>query len=147
MEKSSIYLGADHAGFEAKQFLGAFLREQGYNVTDLGTFSADPFDYPDIAREVGEKVAHNPGSFGILICGSGVGVCIAANKIKGIRAAMANTVVLAEGARQHNDANVLTLGARDTAMDLMKEIALKFLMTAASTEERHVRRVEKLNDM
>lgn len=147
MKVSRVYIGADHAGYTAKSELAAFLREQGYEVTDLGTFSEEPFDYPDISREVGEKVVKNDNSRGILLCGSGVGVAIAANKVHGIRATLANSVELAKGAREHNDANVVTMGARMTEMSLIKEIAIAFLTTEASTEERHKRRVQKMKDM
>jgi len=146
MEKVSIYMGADHAGFEVKGQLRDYLETEGYNVIDLGVFTNDPADYPDIAREVGEKVLEVKDSFGILLCGSGVGVCIAANKLKGIRAAFANTEDLADTSRRHNNANVLTIGARSTDFELIKKIANKFLTTSfEADQERHVRRVEKLD--
>ncbi|PIR55458.1 ribose 5-phosphate isomerase B [Candidatus Peregrinibacteria bacterium CG10_big_fil_rev_8_21_14_0_10_36_19] len=146
MEKVSVYMGADHAGFEVKGKLRDYLESEGYNVIDLGIFTDDPADYPDIAREVGEKVLEVKGSFGILLCGSGVGVCMAANHLKGIRAAFANTEDLADTSRRHNNANVLTLGARNTDFELIKKITIKFLTTAfEADQERHVRRVEKLD--
>lgn len=148
-EKVRVYLGSDHAGFEGdgvKAKLNAYLESEGYKVTDLGCFSAVACDYPDIAREVAEKVAEVPGSFGILICGSGVGMEMAANKVKGIRAVVATDEALAEISRVHNDANVLALGSRLLDLEKMKKIADKFLTTKfESTEERRVRRVEKLN--
>jgi ribose 5-phosphate isomerase B len=145
-EVVNIYMGADHAGFEVKGKLKDFLEEQGYHVTDLGVFNDDPADYPDISREVSEKVVEVPGSFGILLCGSGVGMCIVANKLNGIRAAFANTEDLADTARRHNNANVLTLGARNTDFELIKKIALKFMTTKfEADQERHVRRVEKID--
>ncbi len=147
-EKTAIYLGGDHAGFEAKGKLKAFLDAEGYHTTDLGTFSEDSIDYPDIAREVGEKVIENEDSFGILLCGSGVGVCMAANKVRGVRAASANNLELAEMARKHNNANILTMGARMISQDDLNKIALKFLTTAFEKDhERHVRRVKKLTEM
>ncbi len=147
-EKISVYLGGDHAAFEAKGKLKEFLEAEGYHVTDLGTFSEDSIDYPDIAREVGEKVLEHDGAFGILLCGSGVGVCMAANKVRGVRAALANTEELAEMSRKHNNANVLTMGARTTNQDDLNKIALKFLTTAFEKDhERHVRRVKKLTEM
>lgn len=148
MEKVQIYLGADHAGYEVKNVLHKFLEENGFHATDLGVFTDDPADYPDIAREVAEKVVSVPGSFGLLVCGSGVGVCMAANKLKGARAAYANNEELAESARVHNDANILTVGARNTDLELIKKIALKFLGSKfEADQERRVRRVNKLNEL
>ena len=147
-EKIAIYLGGDHAGFEVKAKLKEFLESKGYHVIDLGTFSEDSIDYPDISREVGEKVVENKDSFGILLCGSGVGVCMAANKVRGIRAVSANNEELAEMSRKHNNANILTMGARMTSQEEMNKIALKFLTTAFEKDhERHVRRVKKLTEM
>ena len=150
-EKVRIYLGSDHAGFESggiKAQLKEYLDGEGYAVTDLGSFSPEACDYPDIAREVAEKVSEVPGAFGILICGSGVGMEIAANKVKGIRAVVVSDEALAETSRVHNDANVLTMGSRLTDLETMKKIANKFLTTEfESGEERRVRRVEKLNAM
>ena len=146
--KIAIYLGGDHAAVDAKKELNDFLEAEGYKVTDLGTFSTDSIDYPDISREVGEKVVENKNSFGILLCGSGVGVCMAANKVRGIRAAFANNLELAEMSRKHNNANVITMGARMTSQEDMNQIALKFLTTEFEKEhERHVRRVKKLTEM
>lgn len=147
-EKKLIFVGSDHAGFKAKEELKDSLDKGHYAVTDLGCFNEEPFDYPDIAREVGEKVSEHPGAFGVLICGSGIGVAMAANKIHGIRAAQAMSEDVAKMAREHNDANILTMGARITDVDLMKKITEKFLTTEFEKgEERRVRRVEKLNNM
>ena len=146
--KKRIYIGADHAGFEAKDAIKEYLEGKGLEVIDLGCFSEDPCDYPDIGREIGEKVAENIGSFGVAICGSGVGVTIAANKMPGIRAALVVDDYFAEQARQHNDANVIGLAARYSKIDDMKRYVDKFLDTEfESGEERRVRRVEKLNTM
>ena len=147
-EKIAVYLGGDHAGFEAKGKLKEFLETEGYHVTDLGTFSEDSIDYPDISREVGEKVIEHEDAFGILLCGSGVGVCMAANKVRGVRAALANNEELAEMSRKHNNANILTMGSRLTSQEDLNKIALKFLTTAFEKDhERHVRRVKKLTEM
>lgn len=147
-KKQVVFMGSDHAGFQVKSKLHEFLKGKGFDVSDLGCFSEDTCDYPDIAREVGEKVMEHPDAFGILICGSGVGVAMAANKIKGVRAAMANNEELAELSRRHNNANVLTMGARTTDQAEMEKITMKFLETAfESDQERHVRRVEKINNM
>ena len=145
-EKTVIYIGSDHAGFKIKGDLLAFLREQDYEVTDLGCFSEEPCDYPDIAREVGEKVLERAGSYGILLCGTGAGVSMAANRLKGIRAVLGANEDLAEMGRRHNDANVLTMGARTTDLAAMKKIALKFLTTPFAGEERHIRRTQKMDE-
>lgn len=144
-EKQIVYIGSDHAGWKAKNELRDFLVKEGYAATDLGCFSEEPCDYPDIAREVGEKISENSGTFGILICGTGIGMSIAANKIKGVRAALAVSEEMAELARKHNNANVLAMGARIIDVELMKKIALKFLKTEFDKdEERHVKRVAKI---
>jgi ribose 5-phosphate isomerase B len=147
MNGKKIYIGSDHAGFVAKKEVDAYLEEKGFDVIDLGVFNEDPYDYPDIAREVAEKVAHHEGCMGVLICGSGLGVCIAANKVKGVRAALVTDEYLAKAAREHNDANIIALGARHTDMPTIKKALDIFLETAPSQVERHVRRVQKLNDM
>ncbi len=144
-EKQVLYIGSDHAGFEKKGELLKFLKEQNYEVTDLGCFTEDSCDYPDIAREVAEKVSEREGSFGILLCGTGEGMAMAANKLEGIRAAVVTSMELAEMSRRHNDANVLTMGARTTDMKLMKDMTMKFLTTPFENEERHKRRVEKID--
>lgn len=143
-KKQIIYMGSDHAGFEAKNKLKKFLESKGYDITDLGSFTEKPSDYPDIAREVGEKVSEHKESFGIIICGTGIGVAMAANKVRGIRAAQANNEHYAEMARRHNDANILTMGGRTTDFEDMKKIAMKFLNTDFEDKERHVRRVNKI---
>lgn len=140
-----VYIGADHAGYEFKNELKPFLDESGFSVTDLGCFSEASCDYPDIAREVSEKVLETEGAFGILICGTGIGMSMAANKLHGIRAALCTDESMAELARKHNDANVLALGSRTTDVEKMKKICLAFLNTEFEAgEERHVRRVEKI---
>ncbi|MDA1060825.1 MAG: ribose 5-phosphate isomerase B [bacterium] len=147
-KKKLVFIGSDHGGFNAKKELVPFLKESGFDVTDLGCFTDEPCDYPDVAREVAEKAMEHPEAFGILLCGSGIGVSIAANKVQGVRAALANSEELAELARKHNNANVLCLGARLTTVPDMKKIVIKFMNTGfENTEERHARRVQKLNDM
>lgn len=141
-----VYIGSDHAGFDVKNELKSFLGENKFDITDLGCFSTDSVDYPDIAREVSEKVLETEGSFGILICGTGVGMSMAANKLRGIRAAVVESEKVAEMTRRHNDANVLAMGSRIIGIEEMKKIALKFLKTDfEKEEERHVRRVEKID--
>ena len=146
-DKPIVFIGSDHAGYEAKTALKSFIESLGFAVTDLGAFDANPIDYPDVAREVGEKVLEHAkaGAMGVLICGTGIGMSMAANKLKGVRAALCTDEKLAGMARQHNDANVLAVGARTTDLELMKKITEKFLTTPFESEERHVRRVEKMD--
>lgn len=145
-KKQLVFIGSDHAGFKAKEELKPYLQGKGFEVTDLGCFSEEPVDYPDVAREVGEKVVEHRDAFGVLICGSGIGVCMAVNKFKEVRAVNAITEQQAEMSRQHNNANVLTMGARLMDTALMKKVVDKFFATGFENDvERHVRRVEKLS--
>lgn len=138
-----IAIGADHAGFELKETLIDFLKNQGHDLHDFGTHSADSVDYPDFAHPVSNAVADNEATLGILICGSANGVAMSANKHKDIRAAICWNVELAELARQHNDANILCLPARFIGTELAKEIADKFLKEGFEGG-RHQRRVDKI---
>lgn len=151
IEKQLVYIGSDHAGYEQKAEIKNYLLEQGYAVTDLGGFDNNSIDYPDIAREVSEKVLETQGSFGILLCGTGIGMSIAANKLRGIRAALCNDENMAEMSRKHNDANVMTMGARTTDVDVMKKMVDKFLTTKFEGSEpggeRHANRVQKMVDI
>lgn len=142
----NLYIGSDHAGYSMKNSLKEYLGGKGHDVVDLGAFSEDSVDYPDIAREVCEKVLENPGAFGVLICGTGIGMQMTANKLRGIRATVATSENMAEMARRHNDANVITLGGRTTDLELVKKIVDKFLATSFENEERHVRRVKKIDE-
>lgn len=142
-----VYIGSDHAGYRMKEVLKRHLEDKGIEFIDFGAFSEDSVDYPDIAREVGEKVGENGGSMGVLICGTGIGMSIAANKMKGVRAALCTTVEMAEKAREHNNANTLVLGSRIIEEDLAMQILDAFLDGEFSTEDRHHRRVDKLNEM
>lgn len=142
-----IYIGSDHAGYELKETLQNYLKEKGHSVLDLGVFTdVNKADYPDIAREVSEKVIENEGSRGVLICGSGIGMSIAANKVKGIRAANAYDVTSAELSRKHNNANVVTLGERLIGPDVAKEILDTFLGTEFEGG-RHEGRVNKITEL
>ena len=138
-----IAVGADHAGYAAKEEVMGWLRDWGHEVDDLGTHGPEPVDYPLYAARVAAQVAGRRDDLGILVCGSGIGVCIAANKVPGIRAAYATDTYSAKMARAHNDANVLCLGARVTGPELMKELVSAFL--ASSFEGgRHQRRIEQI---
>jgi ribose 5-phosphate isomerase B len=138
-----IAVGADHAGWSLKEPLVAFLIEQGWDVEDFGTFMAESVDYPDFAAKVAGAVARGDADRGLLLCGSGQGMCMTANKVVGVRAALAHDVVSARLAREHNDANVLTMGARFVAKPLAEEILLVFLSTNFAGG-RHQRRIEKI---
>jgi ribose 5-phosphate isomerase B len=138
-----IAIGCDHRGFGLKELVISFLHKAGYSYRDFGCYSTEPVDYPDIAQKVGEAVASGNFDQGILICNTGIGMCIAANKIKGIRAALCHNVLAAQRARQHNDANVLCLGGEDADTDLALEIVKTFLTTDFEGG-RHARRVDKI---
>ena len=141
-----IAIGSDHAGYELKEKLKSFLIKEGYEVEDFGTDSNEPADYPDFAKRVSEAVLGDC-EFGILICGSGIGMSIAANKFPGIRAALCTSPELAKASREHNNANILTLGARFTEEDPAKKIVKTFLETEFTGEERHVRRLKKISEL
>lgn len=141
----AIYFGSDHAGYGLKNELRDHLQSKGQEVVDLGTFEAETkVDYPDIAREVAEKVHANPGSAGVLICGTGIGVSIAANKVKGIRAANVHDVTEAKYSRLHNDANIVTLGARTMGVETAKEVVDTFFGTTFEGG-RHEARIAKIS--
>lgn len=141
-----IALGSDHAGFELKESVKRLLTTEGIQVHDRGTHSPESVDYPDFARAVGEDVVRRKAEFGILVCGTGIGMSMSANKIPGIRAAKADTEYEAEMARAHNDANVLCLGARVTDAAAAEKLVRKFLETSFEGG-RHQRRVDKIMAM
>lgn len=141
-----IAVGADHAGLSLKEPLVDFLMSKGWDVEDFGTFGPDSVDYPDYAQKVSEAVARGDVDRGLLICGSGQGMCMVANKVDGVRAALANDVVSARLSREHNDANVLTMGARLVALGLAQEIVDVWLSTAFEGG-RHQRRLDKITEV
>lgn len=141
-----IAIGADHAGFHAKEVIRKFLAEQGYEVEDLGTKSDESVDYPDFARHVAERVASGGAELGILTCGTGIGMAMTANKVPGIRAATVHDEMTARMAREHNDANVLTLGGRIVSDEQAVAIVREFLGTQFAGG-RHTRRVDKINEL
>lgn len=140
-----IAIGNDHAGVEFKNKIMQELRSKGYEVVNVGTDTLDSVDYPDVAKEVSEKVINGEVNFGILICGTGIGISIAANKIKRIRAALCHNEYTAKQARLHNDANILALGARVIGDELGKAIVKTFLNTEFEGG-RHARRVSKIEN-
>ena len=138
-----IAIGCDHAAFDEKNSLIAYLENKDFLVKDFGCFSNDSVDYPDYARLVAKEIQNNKYNFGILICGSGIGISIAANRYKGIRAALCTSEFHAEMSRKHNDANIIALGARITPIDEMFSIISKFLDTEFEGG-RHQNRIEKI---
>lgn len=141
-----IALAADHAGFEMKRDLAGKLSKDGHEVLDLGTHSTAAVDYPDYAEAVAEVLRDGQAERGIIVCGSGAGVCIAANKFPGIRAAVVHDVYTAHQAVEHDDMNVLCLGSRVIGPALAREIVDAFLKAVFSGEERHLKRLAKVHD-
>ena len=139
-------VGADHAGYAAKEHLKRWLVEHGHDVNDLGTHGSESVDYPDFAGRVARAVAAGEAACGLLVCGSGIGMSIAANKVQGIRAAHCTDCYQARVARQHNDANVLCLGARVSGLGVMEDTLRAFLENGFDGG-RHVARVEKIKSL
>lgn len=139
-----IVLGSDHAGFELKKILNDHLQANGHLVLDIGTYSTAPVDYPDYAEAVAKSVLQGEAERGILICGSGVGASVAANKIPGIRAGLCHDCYSAHQGVEHDDTNVLVLGSRVIGAELAKDISLTFLNARFTAEERHQRRLSKV---
>jgi len=139
-----IVIGADHAGFDLKQIIAEDLRRMGHDVIDKGTGSNAPVDYPDFAEPVGRAVLDEGAERGVLICGSGVGASVAANKIPGIRAGLCHDSYSAHQGVEHDDMNVLVLGARVIGVELAHELVSIFLAAKFTGEERHCRRVGKI---
>lgn len=144
--KPRIALGSDHAGFHAKETIKKYLEGAGYGVDDVGTWSEESVDYPDFARAAAERVASGENPLGIVVCGTGIGVAIAANKVEGIRAALAHDSLTARRAREHNNANVLALGGKVVGDDEAIAIVQEFL-NAQFAGGRHQRRVDKISEL
>ncbi len=139
-----VAIAADHAGYELKQDLLRHLKSLGHEVTDLGTHSPEQVDYPDYAEAIGKAILEGRPERGILICGSGVGASVAANKLPGIRAAICHDTYSAHQGVEHDDMNVLVLGARVIGVELARDIVRTFLEAQFSGEERHRRRLKKV---
>jgi ribose 5-phosphate isomerase B len=143
-----IAVGADHAGVPLNERIIETLRAEGHDIVDFGTHDASqPDDYPDYARLVGEAVRNGQVEIGILVCGSGVGACVAANKLRGVRAALCSDTYSAHQSREHDDCNVLCLGARVVGPELALEIVRAFVHARFTGEERHLRRLRKVADI
>jgi ribose 5-phosphate isomerase B len=143
MAQETVALASDHGGYELKEVLKKELAAKGYKLLDLGTNSADSVDYPDFGKALADAVASGKATKGVGICGSGIGISIALNRKAGVRAALVSDSLSARLSRQHNDANVLCLGARTTGVDVAKDCLQAFLSTEFEGG-RHTRRVEKL---
>ncbi len=140
-----IAVGCDHAGFELKQEVDRWLRQWGHDVQDAGAHTLDPADdYPDYSRKVADAVANGTADRGVIVCGSGVGASIAANKVGGVRAAMCHDTYSARQGVEHDDMNVLCVGSRVVGVELARELVSAFLEARFSGEERHVRRLKKV---
>ncbi|MDH3324294.1 MAG: RpiB/LacA/LacB family sugar-phosphate isomerase [Candidatus Peregrinibacteria bacterium] len=144
-----LFLGSDHGGFELKSRIKKFITEKfpDFEVEDIGPDSAESVDYPAFGAAVGNKVVENLGSLGIVFCGSGIGISIAANKVKGVRCALANSVEMARLSREHNGANVLSMGERTAFIDEPEKIVETFLTTAVDAGERHEKRRGMLDNL
>lgn len=141
-----IYVGSDHGGFELKEHVAEYLKEKGIEFEDCGTYSSDSCDYPDIAENVANKVVADKGSYGILVCGTGIGISIAANKVKGIRAACCSDTFSARYTRKHNDANILCFGGRVIGPGMAEELIDAFLGSDFEGG-RHAKRVAKITEI
>jgi len=147
MATGRIALGSDHAGFSLKDDIATYIKGLGYEILDLGPHSAEPVDFPDYAEAVGHAILRGEAMRGILICGSGVGVSVAANKIPGIWAALCHDIYSAHQSVEHDDANVLALGAQVVGPAVAHELVRAFLEARFSGKENHRRRVEKIKAM
>ena len=140
-----IAVAADHAGFDLKNHLRDYIEKLGHIVTDLGAYNSEPSDYPDFAEAIGKAIQSGAAERGILICGSGVGASIAANKLHGIRAAICHDSYSAHQGVEHDNMNILVLGSRVVASALAEDLVKAFLNANFTNEARHVRRLEKVN--
>jgi ribose 5-phosphate isomerase B len=141
-----IGIGSDHGGYALKLEIIALLKEKAFEYKDFGCYDGAAIDYPDVAKAVTKEIIDGTIEKGILICGTGIGISIAANKVKGIRCALCSDHFSAIATREHNDANVLALGGRNTGPEVAKDIVLAFLTTEFSNDERHKRRINKIED-
>jgi ribose 5-phosphate isomerase B len=142
-----LVIGSDHAGFQLKVSIGDLLRSLGHEVLDVGAFNENPSDYPDFAELVGRAVVEKKAERGLLICGSGVGVSVAANKIPGVRAGLCHDTYSAHQGVEHDDMNILVLGSRIVGVMLAQDLVKAFLGARFTNEERHVRRLNKVKAM
>jgi len=145
--KDKIAIAADHGGWRLKEILKPFLKDLGYEYIDFGTSSDESVDYPDFALVLAETVRTGKYKRGILICGTGLGMSMSANKVQGIRAALCNDIFTAKMSREHNDANILAIGGRVVEEELAKEIVKVWLQTKFSNASRHKQRIKKIKEI
>ena len=144
MRNMKVVIGCDHGGFELKEVLSAHLKDKGFDVVDVGTYDTNSVDYPDIAQKACEEVIYGRCEWGVLICGTGIGISIAANKVNGIRCALVSNEYSAEMTKRHNNANMVAFGGRVTGPDLAKHI-LDAYVGAEFEGGRHEKRIEKIS--
>ncbi len=142
-----VAIGSDHGGFSLKKLIVPFLRAKGHEVIDVGAYDEEPSDYPDFAEAVSKTIIKGEAERGILICGSGVGTCIVANKFTGIRASVCHDTYSAHQGVEHDDMNVLCLGARIVGIEVVKELITAFLSASLKQEERYIRRLKKVEEI
>ncbi|MBE6108370.1 MAG: ribose 5-phosphate isomerase B [Erysipelotrichaceae bacterium] len=142
-----IALACDHGGFDYKEKLKSVLLSEGYEVSDFGCYSADSVDYPEMAYPCAKAVSNKEADRGIVICGTGIGVSIVANKVEGIRCALCSDLFSAQATREHNDSNMLAMGGRVISEEMMLKIAKVWLETPFSNDERHLRRIAKVMEI
>ncbi|MBB5185274.1 ribose 5-phosphate isomerase B [Faecalicoccus acidiformans] len=142
-----IAMANDHGAYTYKLEIKKMLEQEGYTVIDCGTNSEESVDYPDYAKACAEKVLSKEADLGIVLCGTGIGISIAANKIKGIRCGLCTNTTMARLTREHNDANILALGQRTTGIETCKDIVHTFIKTPFSNGERHKQRIEKISEL
>lgn len=142
-----IALACDHGGFDYKEKLKSVLLSEGYEVSDFGCYSADSVDYPEMAYPCAKAVSNKEADRGIVICGTGIGVSIVANKVEGIRCALCSDLFSAQATREHNDSNMLAMGGRVISEQMMLKIAKVWLETPFSNDERHLRRIAKVMEI
>ena len=141
-----IALGCDHGGYALMQEIIAWLEKYNYEYKNFGTYSEDSVDYPEYGKKVAHAVADGECEFGILVCGTGIGISIAANKVRGVRAALCTDCFCAQATREHNNANILALGGRVVGPGLALKIVETFLTTPFSNDERHIRRINMIEE-
>ena len=143
----TIVVASDHAGYELKLKVAEHLKEKGIEVKDLGTYSEESVDYPIYGHKCGEALMAGEGDLGMVFCGTGIGISMAANKVKGVRCALVTSVEMAHMAKEHNDANILAMGGRTTDPDLAIKMTDEWLNTEFVVGGRHSRRIDELNEM
>ncbi len=141
-----IAIGSDHGGFKLKEVIKEYLIKKGYEISDFGCYSEESVDYPDYAERVAKAVSNGEYDLGVLMCGTGIGISIAANKVKGIRAALCHDGLTARLAKQHNNANIICMGGRTTGIETAKDIIDNFLESKFEGG-RHLRRINKIKDI